>query len=194
MFPSAPSVWELLSGWCTIWLPSMYILELNLSLKRRPDGLKRSSISRFGSSGEEREEQETDMILLVALEPKLEPFWWKTILLLEASSTDWQTTVRHYHFRTIKPTKCYAKVSRKVGYKVQKAQREYAKYREKLNRKYARKKTLHHNVPKALLRLTACKLTYKSKAELTVQILIFCFSKMPSYFYKLPLFAEDNQN
>lgn len=117
-----------------IWLmhyPSMYILELNLSLKRRPDGLKRSGISRFGSFGEEREEQEIDMILLVALEPKLEPFWWKTILLLEASSTDWLTTVRHYHFRTIKPTKCYAKVSRKVGYKVQKAQREYAKYTER---------------------------------------------------------------
>lgn len=65
--PSAASGCELLSEWCIIGLSLLWIIiigfEFHLRLKRRSEGLKGSNISRLTWW----EEQEIDMILVVAL-------------------------------------------------------------------------------------------------------------------------------
>lgn len=136
-----------------------------------------------------------------SLEPTLEPSWWKRFcyLWLQAQT---QTTVRHYHFQTIKPlgsTDCLQnpmqRYPKKLGIKCKKHKgRVQRTHREKLNRKqkYAGKNVTlqRYNVPKALLRLTASKVIYKSKTDiqiLSVQIRLSVFLKCFLVFTNLYL-------
>lgn len=121
-----------------------------------------------------------------SLEPRLESSWWKRFcyLWLQAQT---QTTVRQYHFQTIKPlgsTDCLQNPMQrdpeKLGIKCKKhkgrEQRTHREVKQEAEICYKENGTLqHHNVPKAL-RLTASKFVYKSKTDiqiLTVQIRLF---------------------
>lgn len=156
--PSAASGCELLSESCSIGLSLLWIIiigfELHLRLQRRSEGLKGSSISRFTWWGERRAGDRHNSGG-GSLEPRLEPSWWKRFcyLWLQAQT---QTTVRQYHFQTIKPlgsTDCLQnpmqRYPEKLGIKCRKHKaRVQRTHREKLNRKqkYARKKMELYNI------------------------------------------------